>query len=285
MPNYITNVIYVKNNKEVLKHLVKKNEEGVVDIDFNIVKPMPKDLMINSGSDSFIVESKYSFEIDKADLQKKTILPVLDKIYDNTITQDEFLSKVKEIWPKVKSKFKKVYGFYKSDEFKDYETALKGYFNYKRYGYKDWYDWSIANWGTKWNGCNFQAYKLNGNREVISFETAWSCPVEYLIELSKVVKEPMLITYADEDIGYNYGILRIENGEVEEILTPENTSAGEALACRGEDRECVDDYYGVDNYTDDEISEFFDGKSRKELTDGLVADYDKASTLLDNLLK
>ena len=58
MPNYITNVIYVKNNKEVLKHLVKKNEEGVVDIDFNIVKPMPEDLMINSGSDSFIVDRK-----------------------------------------------------------------------------------------------------------------------------------------------------------------------------------------------------------------------------------
>lgn len=28
----------------------------------------------------------------------------------------------------------------------------------KKYGYADWYDWSIANWGTKWNAYNFDEY-------------------------------------------------------------------------------------------------------------------------------
>src|SRR5579872_225406 len=46
------------------------------------------------------------------------------------------------------------------------ETALK------IIGYTNWYDWSNANWGTKWNACSVMVYGIPGYIE-IAFDTAW----------------------------------------------------------------------------------------------------------------
>ena len=71
-------------------------------------------------------------------------------------------------------------------------------------GYIDdqrWYDWSINNWGTKWN-----AYETDIQDEVVRFDTAWSCPNKYYIALSKKYPEHKFhVTWYDEDLGYNIG--------------------------------------------------------------------------------
>lgn len=36
------------------------------------------------------------------------------------------------------------------------EQALMRLENYRRYGYYSWFDWSRANWGTKWNAYNIE---------------------------------------------------------------------------------------------------------------------------------
>lgn len=72
----------------------------------------------------------------------------------------------------------------------------------RKYGYCSWYDWSIANWGTKWNSYNGKLVEPN----IIRFQTAWSFPIPVMRELSK--KYPNLTfdcTYADEDTGANAG--------------------------------------------------------------------------------
>jgi hypothetical protein len=48
----------------------------------------------------------------------------------------------------------------------------------ERIGFDNWYDWSIANWGTKWNACHAEIVAncpAQGHVE-ISFETAWDAP-------------------------------------------------------------------------------------------------------------
>jgi hypothetical protein len=61
----------------------------------------------------------------------------------------------------------------------DEEAALQ------EIGFTNWYDWSCANWGTKWNACDPQISESPGRIE-ISFDTAWDAPepiFERLVEL------------------------------------------------------------------------------------------------------
>lgn len=46
-------------------------------------------------------------------------------------------------------------------------------------GYMNWYDWSVAHWGTKWKACRAEIADecLNGSYVVITFATAWAPPL------------------------------------------------------------------------------------------------------------
>ena len=46
-------------------------------------------------------------------------------------------------------------------------------------GHRDWYSWSVANWGTKWNASHVQVDEGPGYVE-IAFDTAWSPPLPVL---------------------------------------------------------------------------------------------------------
>lgn len=74
------------------------------------------------------------------------------------------------------------------------------------YGVNNWYDWSIANWGTKWDA--YSSYH-DRNRNTIFFDTAWSSPKPVFDALAKFCyKYGVWFTgcWADEDRGYNIGI-------------------------------------------------------------------------------
>lgn len=43
----------------------------------------------------------------------------------------------------------------------------------KKYGKKNWYDWSIDNWGTKWNATT-DYINIDDDRISIRFSTAWA---------------------------------------------------------------------------------------------------------------
>ena len=45
-----------------------------------------------------------------------------------------------------------------------------------KYGFKSWYDWNIANWGTKWDLCEPEIERVDDNTIVINCQTAWSPP-------------------------------------------------------------------------------------------------------------
>lgn len=85
------------------------------------------------------------------------------------------------------------------------------------YGNNNWYDWSIANWGTKWN-----AYCFSHNDNEIAFQTAWCAPHPVLKELSHMFPGVYIThLWADEDIGNNCGTREYLNGEIVGSITPE----------------------------------------------------------------
>ena len=45
---------------------------------------------------------------------------------------------------------------------------------------KDWYDWSVENWGTKWDACESHIHHNDINYFSVSFDTAWSPPINWI---------------------------------------------------------------------------------------------------------
>lgn len=109
---------------------------------------------------------------------------------------------------------------FSEEDFNNFIQCIK---NYRESGSTLWYEWSIKNWGTKWN-----AYGQNDNRntkDIIYFQTAWSSPIKLIQQLSEMFPLVRIeLSYADEDSGSNTGIILFENGEVLEVTQPESGS-------------------------------------------------------------
>ena len=62
----------------------------------------------------------------------------------------------------------------------------------------EWYDWSISNWGTKWDA---DTYVVEISEEEIysSFSTAWEPPISFLYALSKKYPELKIQCYFVEE--------------------------------------------------------------------------------------
>lgn len=105
------------------------------------------------------------------------------------------------------------------EEWAQYVQCLS---NVRATGHIYWYDWNIANWGTKWN-----AYGQNDKRsndDTIYFQTAWSSPVGLIEELHKMFPKVELdLLYADEDTGSNCGHIGFKQGVKYEVI-PESQS-------------------------------------------------------------
>ena len=68
----------------------------------------------------------------------------------------------------------------------------------EKYGADNWYDWHIQNWGTKWDASDSEFYK-DGDDWIISFQTPWGPPMEFIKAFSKKFKDLTFeLQYADE---------------------------------------------------------------------------------------
>ena len=84
----------------------------------------------------------------------------------------------------------------------------------EKYGAADWYDWAIANWGTKWD---FTAEHVSEDIEdgevEIEFETAWGPPEKFLEKLAaKFPNLSFVHRYAESGMGFG-GDVTYRNGE------------------------------------------------------------------------
>ena len=78
----------------------------------------------------------------------------------------------------------------------------------EKYGYDNWYDWSVANWGTKWNAVSpviVSEDEENGiTTFVFHFQTAWTMPegiINSMVSMCKSMKVSVEIK-SEEEGGY-----------------------------------------------------------------------------------
>lgn len=113
------------------------------------------------------------------------------------------------------------------------------------YGNNNWYDWSVANWHTKWNAYGFEDLEEHEVDDQLRFETAWTAPHPILKKLSEMAPD-LEITHrwADEDFGMNCGERGYKNGEITGEFQPEGGSV-EAYDFSAEVMECEVSDYGL----------------------------------------
>lgn len=79
--------------------------------------------------------------------------------------------------------------------------------NIEEYGYENWYDWRLDNWGTKWDPEVARIHDLwhydNEALIIFEFDTAWSPPNEWLLETSKLFPDVTLTCrYEESGMGF-----------------------------------------------------------------------------------
>lgn len=264
MPNWVTTMVIAKDDTKLRELLL--DESG--NVDFNRVVPMPEDLHITSGSYSIEVFSPYFREENQKRLDaQRPVLNMLETFYTDEISQAQFTLNVLND-NKVVTAIKKLRGWKQrrgdnggmsADSLKEaLVTFIKGFFNIKRYGHKDWYDWARENWGTKWNAGDTC---VNNTRGIIEFQTAWSTPYPLLLKIAE--HTDIRVIYADEDRGSNCGmfdLIKNSDGEVEciDIMGESNE-----LACYVWDYDCPtvydeDDWDIIDDESDERYIAFMD---------------------------
>ena len=81
-----------------------------------------------------------------------------------------------EFLPTPKELVETVAGFMGEDKRAAHEAQQAR--NIAEYGYKDWYDWNVANWGTKWDFSLDSVDRVDEHTLVASFDSAWAPPVD-----------------------------------------------------------------------------------------------------------
>ena len=83
--------------------------------------------------------------------------------------------------------------------------------NLEKHGYKNWYDWCVANWGTKWNaGGDNDAMQVDYDEDVgnqgialFQFDTAWAPPLGVLEKLMETHPELSIeCRYHEPGVGF-----------------------------------------------------------------------------------
>jgi hypothetical protein len=84
----------------------------------------------------------------------------------------------------------------------------------KLYSKNNWYDFCVANWGTKWNAYGYEKDVDYSNDGELRFLTAWNAPHPVISKLSEMFPDIEIVhEWADEDIGMNCGRYEYHDGE------------------------------------------------------------------------
>lgn len=214
MPNHVTNKLKINGSKEqidkIKKYLKIDYDDCTVGMDFNKIIPMPKSLNMISG---FIEDLALSVYIQ----ENPSSINIIKRTKDFFLLRSE--KEIKEYLTEHRDK-----------TYIDLLRLGEQYFdNILEYGNSTWYDWSIKNWGTKWN-----AYKcdLEDKENIIYFLTAWN-GVPKLIEMLsfKFPEVELEYYYADENFGYNVGVYKFKNGDKIKRAIEGGTKEAYDLAC------------------------------------------------------
>lgn len=208
MPNHVKNVVVIDGlDRDSLDELMRKirrdtppdgSEKNALTIDFDKIKPMPKALDIENGSET----------LRGTELYLTWINPHVGWYGETNLSEGSW------DWVVRMLNAERRFGEYKTalsskeirelttvyDEGRLTDIGKRCVDNIITYGATNWYHWrtSPKNWNTKWNAYDF---KNTGADNIIEFSTAWSAPHPVIKTLSCMFPSAEIShCWADEDL-------------------------------------------------------------------------------------
>lgn len=192
MPNWCSNDLFIYGKDlQAIADKVRAEVDGKVSLfTFDNILPMPEVLRdTQAGSDAWLGGGRVTGENG---------WPHSAPDYKNARTPTEFLALVKEKHPQA---------------IKEGEKSLAAL---KETGCKDWYDWSVKHWGTKWDVSD--AALIDEPRRKVKrlryyFDMAWSPPIPVIQKLSEMFpKNRMTLRFYERGAAYK-GVRIFKAGE------------------------------------------------------------------------
>lgn len=171
MPNHITTEVEIKSTKEKIDDLIKRtkivldSDAETNQFDFNGIVSMPQ-VIFDTTSPTLVVET-----------QKQA---------------DELESESKK-------NHRETWGRYLTTNISKAESERR----MKEYGALNWYDWSINNWGTKWNAYEVRLTHYEDTKLVIEIQTAWGTPHKIWTKLEEMGFSVKGVYYGEME-GYEF---------------------------------------------------------------------------------
>lgn len=163
MPNWCNNHISIFGDKDQLIAFVLAAKSEGSDLSFANLFPCPQPLLdAPAGSDEIYYTIAYG---NIADLAGYTWIP--NEIKGDRDALMSFVTRRQK---------------YPTEKGQQIADLIKH--NLETYGAKNWYDWSIANWGTKWD-IEGNGGRDNEDHASYIFDSAWGPPVEAFVQISK----------------------------------------------------------------------------------------------------
>lgn len=91
----------------------------------------------------------------------------------------------------------------KPEGYENWTTEEQFAYTYKmKFAGRDWYDWNVREWGTKWDSCDTDVNRLDDLKASITFQTAWSIPEPVLRAMVEQHPELTFSIWAEEEQGW-----------------------------------------------------------------------------------
>lgn len=110
------------------------------------------------------------------------------------------------------------------------------------YGTASWYDWSVAEWGTKWDAAS-TSFSITDTEAVVTFDTAWSPPQKWLDKVVEAHPEGRTqLAFSEGGMGFYGRDVYVDGDHIVEEYVEDNFCDAEKS---WDDPEADDDPYWV----------------------------------------
>ena len=201
MPNHISNNVLIIADDKLVKQIrdeirgdeIDSNMGEKVCIDFDKIVPMPKELEGTRSPSQIVTQEEYDKQEARL-IELKALCKAINEKDEKEHTEED-KTILKEMYFCSRSLTQEL-----SDEYKE------------KFGYDNWYDWRLANTGTKWGA--YSCVGGDNSDNFFFFQTAWAHPEKIMVKLSEKYPEAIFVsTFADEDTGSNCGAIAYKNGK------------------------------------------------------------------------